>query len=74
MTRREVKASAPTALRNSWWCRSLWADARWIHSWEVPGTSPHQITFGHRRYWRRRMSDLARTLKQRYGVGVEELA
>lgn len=54
--------------RNSWWCLKLWKQAR---EWRRYAGADFP---GKRRYWRRRMSDLARTLKQKYGIGAEGLA
>jgi hypothetical protein len=61
------------ARRNRYWASKLYGEARWIHSFTV-AEAFGGVSFGHRRYFRRRMSDLARILKQRYGVGVEEVA
>jgi hypothetical protein len=51
----------------------LYTDARWSHSWELTAEQPWPVTVGHRRYWRRRMSDLTREL-QKYGIDAGQIA
>lgn len=49
---------------------SRFDEARWFHSWRTVD-HPYPVSFGWRRYWRRRMSDLQRTIRRRFHVEAE---